>query len=1630
MTFVQAWRADAAASTNSIAVTINPSAGNALVVWYNGENGTAGSVTCSDGGSTFVRTINDVQFDSGGAPGRHSAFYALSVAGGSRTLTISLPSNRPYRSVRVEEHSGLNSYIDVAALREQASPGTGTGGVQTNAINITSQPAWIIGFASNWGTGTPIPAVGTGVNNNGSGFDYFGDFARFGDRRVTATGNATLAFTAGTNTLHYSAAMAFLELPDEPDPGEGYDFFDQFDREDSATIGNDWVEKNAAAFAIANEQVTAATTSEGYHDNLVYRPTEEAFLNGTVTMEFTVPNDAVVGYPQILGRVAASTVATAGTLDAYMLFMENSDTDLVLARTRGTSFFTELDNDTAGTPLTESGRYRLRLEYMGTAPVVLAGYLEQWDVVEDEWTVLATVGYNDSAGNALTQAGTVGFSKYVEATYVYDNFGYIDAGGEPDPEPEPGDPTLSAWAAALSAVENSTRNAIILCVGDSTTAGHGATGSAMSNNARSMSWPTQLAALFTTVKASAASFFGTNGVEQGEGHTHNGYDSRIALPTGWTVTADGQRLSDRIFTPSSGSAPFVFTPGVSFDRVQVAYERFSGSPTFSVSVNEGASLGSTSNSGTPPPDIAYQTFIVPTLANSSATVEITPSGTGARLIGVRVYRSDEPEVSILNAGWWAGTTVEAAQDGDYSPLSGIRAIAPDLTIIFLGINDIWWAGTSAQEYADALNDLLDAALVGGSVLLIKPHRIGSVAQGTQDTFYETVDTVATVRDVPVLSLPDRWGTNAQATSAGFMDGDGTHLSGAGYSDVAEAVYEVIVEELPEPPPGIFSDDFERTNSASIGNGWVEKNPEAFSLVDGEVVSASTELNYWDNIVYRPLPEAFLDGSASVEFRLTGLAVGYPQVLVRVQPDTVEDSGELDAYLAFMEDTTAFRIGRTLGSSLYSVLASGTLSEELTASDRYRMSISVEGEATVSLTATMERWNSGTSAWVQIGTLNTTDSSGSRLQTAGTVGFGKSVDTYNIYDNFSYVSGDAPTAPGITDVDTDESITSTQTGWTITGTGFSSATVEIRQGTTVVGQTINSQNATTINCDTVFDSGATDLRYGSATLAVINGDEQEDTIAITIVPPSGRAYVDLTTPNTTAANRITATADLASGDQLEISNVVGGSIAIGDITVNADATFEVDETVTAFDVRAWDASDSTWGVVGTQTVTDITEASLDVTESPDTANVSIGTLVTGTLSATEGRDAAAFTVELLRVASMGATEPRDVLNASVDVLVISTFAVTEPSDSIAASSYLITSLVVNAVEAVDTASITSDALISVNLNITEARDSFSASIGRQLNILIDVTETVDVVALSVDNIATGMLSSVESTDQLVAAVEHLAIAAMGVIESRDVFSGTIGSTAFLNFSAVEPTDTIDVSVDLINAVELSVTEQSDTLASNVNVVITYVLTATEPNDIASIFLDGPATLSIELIEQADTISILIESAGLRMDAIEPLDTFSSSIENIRSLLVGLVEGSDTPSITFETGYVYSEEWASAIALAHRMINKKGRFANVQRLATTVTDPSKPWKGTSPATIAQSVRSKMVFLIHEGRRDLGYYGVDEEMLRRVEQIVLIAPGPVDLTNFNAIEDGSVRYIVEWQRVLRPGDSSILYVFGVKR
>lgn len=124
-----------------------------------------------------------------------------------------------------------------------------------------------------------------------------------------------------------------------------------------------------------------------------------------------------------------------------------------------------------------------------------------------------------------------------------------------------------------------------------------------------------------------------------------------------------------------------------------------------------------------------------------------------------------------------------------------------------------------------------------------------------------------------------------------------------------------------------------------------------------------------------------------------------------------------------------------------------------------------------------------------------------------------------------------------------------------------------------------------------------------------------------------------------------------------------------------------------------------------------------------------------------------------------------------------------------------------------------------------------------------------------------------------------------------------------------------------------------------------------------------------------------------------------------------------------------DYSRFVALSVKMIDKYGRLVDVQRLSNASGDPDKPWDGPGTPTVAESKQVPAVFVPASGS-GLGTDLVSEDLLKRAEQVALVAPTDVNLETFNVIQDTGQRWKIEWVQVLRPGPIIVLYVFGVKR
>lgn len=127
----------------------------------------------------------------------------------------------------------------------------------------------------------------------------------------------------------------------------------------------------------------------------------------------------------------------------------------------------------------------------------------------------------------------------------------------------------------------------------------------------------------------------------------------------------------------------------------------------------------------------------------------------------------------------------------------------------------------------------------------------------------------------------------------------------------------------------------------------------------------------------------------------------------------------------------------------------------------------------------------------------------------------------------------------------------------------------------VSQTVSFQSATSPQITVVLGTNL----FGTATNVVVTNSTGTASNAYSlsggVTPPAGYNYVTIGTPNATSANRITAVADIATGNQIEWDNASA-------VSVYQDGTFSCSSNISSFKVRVGISGEG-WGAWADQVV---------------------------------------------------------------------------------------------------------------------------------------------------------------------------------------------------------------------------------------------------------------------------------------------------------------------------------------------------------------------------------------------------------------------------------------------------------------
>lgn len=312
----------------------------------------------------------------------------------------------------------------------------------------------------------------------------------------------------------------------------------------------------------------------------------------------------------------------------------------------------------------------------------------------------------------------------------------------------------------------------ILCVGDSTTAGvysdSYTTAIGSTNQGGPNSYPAQLAKRLTAAGIPAEHSFVLPG-QAGNA------DARWP-PGTWGYASLGAGGNGAVTSATVGQATTI-TPGIVADRYIVYYFGDPGTGTITAQATGGTAV--TINTAQATGKVYASAVVSAATASTANTLTLTNAAGTVFAYGVEAYDSANPnKVRVMGAGVGGSRATAWENGGAPGALNFIKAIAPDLTIISLGVNDGAVPNSTAVVTA-AIDAVAAAAAVSGDVLLMSavPHGNPSVLDDYNAAYKAS--------GRAYVDLQTRWGHNGQTLQ--FLTTDNTHPNAIGYGDMATAV---------------------------------------------------------------------------------------------------------------------------------------------------------------------------------------------------------------------------------------------------------------------------------------------------------------------------------------------------------------------------------------------------------------------------------------------------------------------------------------------------------------------------------------------------------------------------------------------------------------------------------------------------------------------------------------------------------------------------------------------------------------------------------------------------------------------------------------------------------------------------
>lgn len=345
---------------------------------------------------------------------------------------------------------------------------------------------------------------------------------------------------------------------------------------------------------------------------------------------------------------------------------------------------------------------------------------------------------------------------------------------------------LTKWRLALAKSRAGISPAKIVMLGDSTTLGSGGTGtSGYQSGTRAVSPAVKLATQLSSfgLNTRSDSIFGSGSL----GTYGTNYDPRFVYDAGWSSSLLLNASYGGTFRGNANGAVMTVTPTKAWTHAKVWYAQAASQGNMSLSASDATTVPIVGNGANA---LASATLVKSGSASLSPLVITKTNATTNYVLGVEFWDSSLNDIRIVQMGASGAKAGDfAASANPWDGLNELTALAPDLTILNLAIND-WNAATATGTFTTAIQSWITAAKVTGDVLIMTgyPTAAATTALATQQTYVDILVAQAGAN----AAVLDSWRRLGSYETAGSFYADTLHPNGFGYSDAALSMAGAVV----------------------------------------------------------------------------------------------------------------------------------------------------------------------------------------------------------------------------------------------------------------------------------------------------------------------------------------------------------------------------------------------------------------------------------------------------------------------------------------------------------------------------------------------------------------------------------------------------------------------------------------------------------------------------------------------------------------------------------------------------------------------------------------------------------------------------------------------------------------------